>query len=240
MLDPTPADLTPAPPRRSTGSLVIGAVVGAALVLVAVGSWWWVAKPKISEETVQTAVWTAIQRESPDQFLVVGTLDIGVEAEATTTTTLLPGVLNIEAGRKTARVRAPGRAAYGFDLRTLRPSDIRYTPDGVVVVTLPPLRVFSSEVMLEDAELSVTASRWQRIANDPNQPAVRAALGRLRPAVREQAEAHLADSAQPQRNAARAVERAIATPLDAAGVQGARFRFVVAPGDTLDGGGGDR
>ena len=31
----------------------------------------------------------------------------------------------------------------------------------------------------------MTARRWQRVASDPDQPAVRAALGRLRPAVQE-------------------------------------------------------
>ena len=239
----TPPDASTPPARPSSRRLpaaIVGALVGAGLVLAAVGVWWRVAGPRVTEETVQTAVWTAIQRESPDQFLVVGRLDVGTETEATSTTRLLPGVLDLNVGQTVARVRVPGRAAYGFDLRRLRPDDIRYTPDGVVIVTLPPLTVFSAEPVLEEAEVSVDAERWQRLSREPERAAVRAALGQLRPAIRAQAEAHLADSDQPARNAAAAVEQLIATPLAAAGVRDARFRFVVAPGDTLDGRGGDR
>ena len=244
-LPPPDASTPTAPPgvptgRRTWPAALVGALVGAGLVLAAVGVWWRVAGPRVTEETVQTAAWTAIQRESPDQFLVVGRLDVGTETEATSTTRLLPGVLDLNVGQTVARVRVPGRAAYGFDLGRLRPQDIRYTPDGVVIVTLPPLAVFSAEPVLEEAEVSVDAERWQRLSREPERAAVRAALGRLRPAIRAQAEAHLADSDQPARNAALAVERLIATPLAAAGVRDARFRFVVAPGDTLEGQGGDR
>ena len=66
----------------------------------------------------------------------------------------------------------PGRAAYGFSLRSLSPSDIRYTPAGEVVVTLPPLTVFSAEPVLEDAEVSVDARRWQRLSREPERAAV--------------------------------------------------------------------
>ena len=61
-------------------------------------------------------------------------------------------------------------------------------------------------------------------------------MRRVRPALREQAEAHLATSEQPRVNSARALRRVLAAPLEAAGVDLAdvRFRFVVAPGDTLD------
>ena len=241
MPDPTPSDL-PAPPpvvppspRRSTWpSLVVGALVVVGLVGLAVVSFVRSAVPRISEETVQTAVWTAVQREAPAQFLVVGTLDIGTESEARSTTRLLPGMLDLPIGQTTVRVRVPGRAAYGFDVNTLRPRDIRYTPDGTVVVTLPPLTVFSVEPVLEDAEISVDARAWQRLSRAPERAAVSAALGQIRPAIRTQAETYLADNAQPRRNAARAVERVIRTPLEAAGVRGAHFRFVVAPGDTVD------
>ena len=227
---------TPAPsrsPARFSGALV-GTLVVAGLVAVAVWSWAAGVVPRVSEETVQTSVWTAIQREAPEQFLVVGTLDVGAEAESRSTTRLLPGVLDLAVGETTVRVRVPGRAAYGFDVRQLRPRDIRYTPDGVVVVTLPALSIFSVEPRLEDAEISAAAGGWQRLSRDPERAAVRAALAQVRPAIRRQAEAHLADSDQPARNAARAVERIIRTPIEAAGVANARFRFVVAPGDTLE------
>ena len=227
---------TPAPflsPARFSGALV-GALVVAGLVAVAVWSWAAGVVPSESEETVQTSVWTAIQREAPAQFLVVGTLDVGAEEESRSTTRLLPGVLDLAVGETTVRVRVPGRAAYGFDVRQLRPRDIRYTPDGVVVVTLPALSIFSVEPRLEDAEISAAAGGWQRLSRDPERAAVRAALAQVRPAIRRQAEAHLADSDQPARNADRAVERIIRTPIEAAGVANARFRFVVAPGDTLE------
>jgi hypothetical protein len=224
---------SPVAPSRTPGRLV-GALVVAGLVAVAVWSWSAGVVPRVSEETVQTSVWTAIQREAPEQFLIVGTLDVGTEAEARSTTRVLPGMLDLAIGETTARVRVPGRAAYGFDVRQLRPRDIRYTSDGVVIVTLPALSVFSVEPRLEDAEISVDAGGWQRLSRTPERAAVRSALAQVRPAIRRQAEAHLADNDQPRRNAARAVEGVIRTPLEAAGVEGARFRFVVAPGDTLD------
>ena len=238
-------DLQQSPPGRpGAAGVVLGVLLSVALVAAAVGSFVRSAVPRITEETVRTAVWTAIQRETPDQFLVVGTLDVGTEAEARSTTRLLPGVLDLQIGETTARVRVPGRAAYGFDLRTLQPRDIRYSATGpgpgVVTVTLPPITVFSAEPVFEDAEIQVDARAWQRLSRAPERAAVRAALGRVRPAIRAQAEAYVASNAQPKRNAARAVERMIATPLEAAGVRDARFRFVVAPGDTLEGGVGER
>lgn len=225
-------------PGRRAGA-AIGLLIVVGLVALAVRSFGVDLVPAVSEETVQTSVWTAIQREAPEQFLIVGTLDIGTEAEARSTTRLLPGVLDLPVGETTVRVRVPGRASYGFDVRRLRPQDVRYTPDGVVVVTLPELSVYSVEPRLEEAEIAADAGGWQRLSRAPERAAVRSALAQVRPAIRRQAEAYLAENAQPPRNAARAVERVIRTPLEAAGVQGARFRFVVAPGDTLDGLGGD-
>ncbi len=236
MPDPTPADPPPAASlrttasRRSVWSVAVGALVVLGLVGIAVVSFLRSAVPTISEESVQTAVWTAVQREAPEQFLVVGTLDIVTESEAKSTTRFL----NLPVGETTVRMRVPGRAAYGFDVTTLRPRDVRYTPDGTVVVTLPPLTVFSVEPILEDAQYSVDARAWQRLSRAPERAAVQAALGEVRPAIRRQAETYLESNAQPRRNAARAVERVIRTPLEAAGVRGARFRFVVAPGDTVE------
>ena len=222
-------------PGRRAGAIV-GALVVVGLVAVAVRSFGVGLVPAVSEETVQTSVWTAIQREAPEQFLIVGTLEIGTESEATSTTRLLPGMLDLPVGQTTVRVRVPGRASYGFDVRRLRPRDVRYTEDGVVVVTLPALSVYAVEPRIEDAEISAAAGGWQRLSRAPERAAVRSALAQVRPAIRRQAEAHLATDDQPARNAARAVERVVRTPLEAAGVRGARFRFVVAPGDTLDGG----
>ncbi len=236
MPDPTDAvslaATAPVPGRRAGAA--VGALVVVGLVAVAVRSFGVGLVPAVTEETVQTSVWTAIQSEAPEQFLVVGTLEIGTEAEARSTTRLLPGVLDLPVGQTTVRVRVPGRASYGFDVRRLRPQDVRYTPDGVVVVTLPALSVYAVEPRLEDAELSADAGGWQRLSRSPERAAVRSALAQVRPAIRRQAEAYVAENAQPPRNAARAVARVIRTPLEAAGVRGARFRFVVAPGDTLD------
>lgn len=239
MPDPTPAPIV----RRSgPGGATVGVVLAAALVLAAVGSWLWPSRPRVSEDTVRTVVRTAILSETPDQFLVVGTLGMKTESEAGITTRLLPGILDLEVGQTTVTVRVPGRVSYGLDLRSLRPRDIRYTPEGVVLVTLPRLTVFSVEPDLENAEVQVDADRWQQLrSRPPERAALDAALDRVRPALRARAEAYVADNEQPRRNAARAVERMIATPLAAAGVRDARFRFVVAPGDTLDGEGrGDR
>ena len=215
-------------------------VLAISLVLAAVGSFVRSAVPRISEETVQTAVWTAIQRETPDQFLVVGTLDMTTVTRTDRVTRLLPGLLDLETGRTTTRMRVPGRVSYGFNLRALQPRDIRYLPEGVVVVTLPPLAVSSVEPVLEDIQVEIDRDRWQSLMPGFDEGTFRAALGPVRPALRARAEAYVAEAEPPKRNAARAVERMIAAPLAAAGVRDARFRFVVAPGDTLEGGSGDR
>lgn len=236
-VDDVPATTAPMPGNRA--GAIVGVLIVVGLVAFAVRSFGVGLVPEVSEETVQTSVWTAIQSEAPEQFLIVGALEIGTQSEATSTTRLLPGVLDLPVGHTTVRVRVPGRASYGFDARQLRPRDVRYTPDGTVVVTLPALSVYAVEPRIEDAEISADAGGWQRISRLPERAAVRSALAQVRPAIRRQAEAHLASDDQPARNAARAVERVIRTPLEAAGVRGARFRFVVAPGDTLDGPLGD-
>jgi hypothetical protein len=190
--------------------------------------------PRLTEEQVRSTVLTTLETEVPERFLVTGALEIGTASRSERTTQFLPGLLNMEVGRTTVVVRVPGRASYGFDLRDLRPENIRYTADRVVEVDLPPLRVYAAEVRTEEAEIEVASDRWQRLSREPERDGVRDALRNARPALLRQAEAHLASSQQPRINTARALQAMLDAPLRAAGEENVRFRFVLAPGDTLD------
>lgn len=59
-------------------------------------------------------------------------------------------------------------------------------------------------------------------------------LSEIRPALRRQAESHLATSEQPRVNASRALSAMLASPLKAAGLRNPRFRFILGEGDTLE------
>ena len=193
--------------------------------------------PEITETQVQTAVVSTIQSETPEAFLVVGTLRSALTTTTTTTRRLLPDLLGLELGRSEVEVRVPGRIAYGFDTRQITASDVRLVEgeDGgaIVRVALPPLAVFSVEPVLEEAALRGESGGWIRPSRDAEREALREALGRVRPALHQQGEAHLASNAQPGRNAAEAVAAQLRGPLAALGLEAPAFEFVLGDGETL-------
>jgi hypothetical protein len=125
---------------------------------------------------------------------------------------------------------------YGFSLDDFDAEAIRFREDGIVEVVLPPLAVFSVEPELEDADVEIDVTGQAVLTPSLTERTVEQTLHQVRPALRRQAEAHLESSDQPRVNSARALRRVLAVPLEAAGValEDVRFRFVVAPGDTLD------
>ena len=235
--DPPP----PASARRLAG-LWLGIVVLALLVVaVAVVAVVVRGAGAVSEEEVQSAVLTTLQQEAPEEFLVTGRLSSSLSGSSARRWRLR--LLNIETGRAEVNVRVPATMTYGFSLRDLEADDIRFREEGVVEVVLPGLEVFSVEPELEDAEVDIDVSGQARLGPSLTERTLEQTLRRVRPALREQAEAYLASSDQPAVNSARALRRMLSTPLEAAGVdvEQVRFRFVVAPGDTLDvSGGGER
>lgn len=189
--------------------------------------------PKLTEEEVRQTVTTAITAERPDAFLVTGTLDVTATVRQASRQVFLPGVLNLDVGTSAATVRVPGRASYGFDVRTLRPDDVRLGDDGVVEVVVPKLSVHSVEPDL--ARLEVETERgWLR--TDASVATLQTTATRnLTVALRNQAEAYVAGEAvQAKTNTARALAAMLRPALVAAGMDEPRFRFVVSPTVTVE------
>lgn len=224
-------DPAPRPPLSATPVPWRWLGAAAAVVLVAAAAVWLSRVGVVSEEAVRSTVLTTIASEAPERFLVTGTLRSGLSSESARRWRVR--ALDIEAGRATVRVEVPGRMSYGFSLDALAPSDIRFRSDGVVEIRMPPLSVFSVEPVLDSARVSVDATGLGRFSPDLAARTMENTLHRVRPALRRQAQAHLDTAAQPQANAARALAQMLQTPLQAAGVRDARFRFVLAGGDTL-------
>lgn len=224
----------PSEPRRRAGGLLIGLAI-AALVAVIVALGVTIGRGSVvTEEEVQSAVLTALQRESAEEFVVTGRLSSSLSGSSARRWRLR--LLDIETGRAEVDVRVPATMTYGFSLGDLDADDVRFEEGGVVEVVLPPLSVFSVEPELERAEVDITVTGQARLTPALTERTLETTLRRVRPALREQAEAHLRSSDQPAVNSARALRTMLSTPLEAAGVDvgDVRFRFVVAPGDTLD------
>ena len=231
--------MTPPPPSSRPARTLAYVGLGATFVVVALGVLWvYSGGTRISERTVQTTVLTTLQSEAPQEFLVTGALTSS--ATATGRSRLQVRVLDIPVGQTRVRVQIPGRMTYGFDLGDLRAEDIRFDPAGVVEVRLPPLRVEAVEAILEEANVDVQTTGTDRLGAEAVRSTVERAFREVRPALRRQAEDHLERADQPRVNTARALRRMLSTPLEAAGVEGVRFRFLLAPGDTLELGAGRR
>lgn len=214
--------------------ILVVATAGAAL------AWWSWPRLRLSEETVETTILTTLQQEVEQSFYVTGRLRLTVETAHRSTTRVLPGVLDLETGSTTVELRVPGHVSYGFDVRELGSEDIRLLPDGIVEVRLPDLSVDAVEPILEQAEIRTDVGGWERFDRDAERTTLRRALAQVRPALHEQAEHHMANSEQSRLNTARALRRLLSPPLEVAGLEAPRFRFVLAPGDTLELGDGER
>ncbi len=220
-------------PRRSGFALGLAFAAGLALV-VALGVSVVRGGGGLTEEELRSVVQTQIQQEAAEGFVVTGRLSSSLSGSSARRWRLK--LFDIETGRAEVAVRVPATMTYGFSLDAFDADAIRFREDGVVEVVLPPLSVFSVEPELEEAEVDIDVSGQARLTPSLTERTVEQTLRRVRPALREQAQAHLRDSDQPAVNSARALRRVLAAPLEAAGVDldAVRFRFVVAPGDTLD------
>ena len=229
-------DARPAPPARHVMGLMLAVGIAiCALVAVLVGAFVLLTPGGgVSEEEVESAMLSTLQSEAAEDFLVTGRLSSSLSGSSARRWRVR--LLDIETGRAEVGVRVPATMTYGFSLSDLAPGDLDFQEGGVVEVRLPRLSVFSVEPELEEADIDIDLSGQARLTPSLTERTLEQTLRRVRPALREQAEAHLESSDQPALNTARTLSRMLATPLEAAGVDVAsvRFRFVVAPGDTLD------
>ncbi len=202
--------------------LVLLAVVAAVL---------WGGRPRFSTERARDAVVTTIQSEAAASDLVTGRVTLSARREIHDLGRFswlpawldLPGINFLDAE---ARVAVQGEALYGFNVRALSAEMIEVHPDGLVEVTLPPLRVIAVEVDLARMQLD---SKEGVFRSGAGRQLEREALGDLQGVLREQAERHLDTSVQPGVHTARALQAMLTPPLQAAGLEHPRFRFRVAP-----------
>lgn len=182
--------------------------------------------PSLTEEQVRDQVITTLQREAQASFLVTGTLDIVATTTVENTREILPELLDITLGTSKATVQVPGRAFYGFDVRQLKPEQIRISGDTLVEITVPAPEVYSVEPNL--SELRVWTERgWARSASSTRR-AERRALALVNGALMRQAKIHLQNSVQPHMNTAEALQRMLTPALRSAGLPAdAVYRFTI-------------
>jgi len=215
-------------------------------VFLAVGvGVWWTQGP--SESSVRRTVLTTIQDEAPASFLVTGTLTISTTVRIDSSQYVTPdwvtfvlghtqpSVLPFLEGSSQTQVRVPGRVSYGFEVDRLRAEMITVEEDGVVAVDLPELSVHSIEPRLSRLQVRTRTEGWMRVFPSTVSEEVRSrAMAGVRTAFLDQAEDRLRTATQPRVNTARALEKVLAPPLKAAGVDRPRFRIRVGEQLTLD------
>jgi hypothetical protein len=200
--------------------LLVLLVLAAAL---AVALWW--SRPRMTEERLRQAVYTAVQRETGASFYVTGTLDLATTIRVENTRYLLPDLIGLPLGTVRSTLRIPGRVSYGFDATRLRPEMIGVAADGAIEIAIPPLEVHAVEPDLGALELE-TESGWMRLPA-AGRRVERRALAEVRTALEAQAVAHLRDSTQPRVNTARALEALIRPVLHGLGLRDPVFRFLL-------------
>jgi Protein of unknown function (DUF4230) len=176
-----------------------------------------------TEDEVRDALFTRIQQESPEAFLVTGRLELTAQTQVENSKVLLPGIVGLDLGTSRATVRVPGTVSYGFEVDSLRPDMVRMLEDGTIEVDLPPLGVYGVEPDLRALEIE-TERGWARLGSTEDQ-VERRALAIVEGAMRRQAVAHLRSSYQSRINAARALERLLIPALRGLGMEDPQFRF---------------
>lgn len=180
-------------------------------------------RPRLSEEDVQERVVTTIQSEAKASFLVTGTLDIVATTYVENSRQLLPQILDLSLGTTRATIQVPGRAYYGFDVKSVKPSDIRLLPENVIEIDVPAPVAYSVEPNLHEMRVW-TSKGWLRTAGSA-QRAERRALRLINGALMRQAKTHLSSSMQPHINTADALKQLLTPTLKSMGVSDPKFRF---------------
>lgn len=188
--------------------------------------------PRISETQVRDAIRVALRTEADTAFLVTGYVDLSAAARSVNTRVLLPDLLDLSLGTTESTVRVPGRVAYGFDVGELREEMIRARGD-TVEIDLPMVRLFSVEPDLSRLEVE-TRSGWARAATTA-QRAERRATQLLSEALRQQGEAYLESSAQPDVNTGRAIRRIVTPVIVTLGIPSPIIRIYLGEGLLLEG-----
>lgn len=226
-----PANEPASPGKRARFSAPLvhtGVIIAAGLLLLigAAGLWLWSSRPRLSEVDIRDVVYSTIQRESPESFLITGALEVTATTRVENTRTLLPGVVGFDLGTTSATVRVPGRVSYGFDVRDLTPAMIRVIGGDTVEVTVPQPVLYSVEANLEQMEVE-TQRGWLRLSQRTVDQVRGRAIQLVQQTMRAQGHAHLQGSAQPRINTAEALYDMLRPVLIAAGMDDPQIRFMI-------------
>lgn len=215
-------------PRFSVPLVHISVIVaaGALLLIGAAGLYLWSSRPRVSEVDIRDVVYSTIQRESPESFLITGALEVTATTRVENTRTLLPGVVGFDLGTTSATVRVPGRVSYGFDVRNLTPEMIRVIGADTIEVTVPVPVLYSVEPNLEQMEVE-TQRGWLRLSQRTVDQVRGRAIQLVQQTMRAQGHAHLQGSAQPRINTAEALYDMLRPVLISAGMDDPHIRFVI-------------
>ena len=217
-------------PRRLALPLTIALVLAFVAAAAMFAAPFFVPDLRLTEAEVQTTVLSTIQSEAREGFLVTGRLRSSLSSESTRRRWVR--ILNLTVGETTVRVDLPGTMTYGLPLDALTAGDVSLEGQ-TVTVRLPDPEVFSVEAELEEARVDVQSSGVNRLSPEQAERTVQHALRSVRPQLRRQAEQYLRENDQPRVNTAETLAEMLAGPLRLAGAEVERFRFVLAPGDTL-------
>lgn len=211
--------------RTLRGILILAGASLVVVAIVAIAASLWLSKsvPPLTEQQMRDALFTTIERQSPQAFLVTGRLELTVTTRVENSRVLLPGLVDLNMGTTRSTVRVPGRVSYGFEVDSLKPEMVRMLEDGAIQIELPPLAVYSTEADLSRLEVR-TERGWARLGSFEEE-VERRALTIVESAMRRQALSHLRTSYQPRVNAARALERILEPSLRGLGMEDPEFRF---------------
>ncbi|MEX2581643.1 MAG: DUF4230 domain-containing protein [Gemmatimonadota bacterium] len=206
--------------------LVVGGLVAIRLLMPSA--------PVIDAREVRERIYTSVEREASESFLVTGSLQITTTLTVDDTRVLFPNTFDISLGTTRATVRVPGIVSYGFDVRELEPEMI-HVSENLVEIELPMVRIYSAEPELSEMEVE-TSVGWARMRASA-QDAERVAVRRLGDALRRQGEAHLESSMQPRVNTAKALEVMVLPVLESVGFVDPQLRFLLGEGVLVEAGG---
>jgi hypothetical protein len=187
--------------------------------------------PRLTERVTAEAIHAAIQREADTTFVVTGYLEVVATVRSQDTRVLLPDFLNLPLGTTRATVRVPGRVSYGFDISQLTVQMIRVSGD-TVEIDIPQVTIYSTEPDLSRLEVETTTG-WARRPVTA-QEAERRAVQLLSSGLERQGEAHLAQSAQPRVNTARALRRLLDPVVTGLGMESPHIRVNLGAGLVLE------
>jgi hypothetical protein len=188
------------------------------LVLVALLLWNALKGFRWSKSELRDAIVTTLQSEAPASFYVTGELEVTATVTSSDTKYLIPAPFLLNLGTTEATVRVPGRVSYGFDVRSLQTEDITFGEGDSVVVSLPGLSVYAVDPDMSRLEMR-TRVGWARTHAGSGHQQEKAALARVRDALRVQGEQYLRSSIQPRVHTAEAVTLLLRPVLHSAGIE---------------------